>query len=160
VSLGLAATPGPRLGADTVLRVATARRLQAAMAPAVEGGPCGVRHLSPRLVFVTVDAGDVAVLGEAARTLGASLLPAAPTAASSAAPVLDRADTTAALSAVVWDMALVHGLLDLDPGSDAEVLRHWGTDGPLFTTPPPVAVAAHRRTAARVHALWAAGRHP
>jgi hypothetical protein len=54
--------------------------------------------------------------------------------------------------------ALVHGLLDLDPGEDGEVLRYWGADGPLFTAPPPVALAAHGRLAARVHTLWAAGR--
>ncbi|WP_220187682.1 hypothetical protein, partial [Pseudonocardia pini] len=71
-------------------------------------------------------------------------------------PVLDRAETLA-LSAVVWDMALVHGLLDLDLGGDVEVLRYWGADGPLFTAPPPVALAAHRRVAARVYALWTAG---
>jgi hypothetical protein len=162
VSLGLAATPGAPLGADPAVRVAAAQRLQAALAPSLEGGPRSGRHLGPRLVFVTVAAADVALLGEAAHTLGAGLLPTATTGAQAAAPasdrpVLDRADTTA-LAAVVWAMALVHGLLDLDLGEDVEVLRYWGADGPLFTAPPPVALAAHRRVAARVYALWTVGR--
>jgi hypothetical protein len=125
-----------------------ARRLGVALRPAVAPSPPGVRWLSPRLLFVRVDPEDVAVLGATARGLGARLLPCP------SAPV-----GVDALSTLVWDLALVHGLLDLDPGEDAEILRYWGADGPLLATPPPVAVAAHHRLAARVHTLWDAGRH-
>ncbi|MCF7553479.1 hypothetical protein [Pseudonocardia sp. WMMC193] len=126
---------------------ATARRLRSALLPATTARREPWR-LSPPLVFVRVRPEDVAEIGAAGRRLGTALLPGrrAP-----AAPV-----ATEALAVLVRDLALVHGLLDLDPGEDAEVLRHWGADGPLFTAPPPVAVAAHHRLAARIHALWQA----
>lgn len=127
----------------------TGGRLREALRPATTPQR-GLRWLSPRLVFVRVRQVDVAVLGETARALGAQLLPGSPA---------DSPVATEGLSTLVRDMALVHGLLDLDPGEDGEVLRYWGADGPLVVIPPPVALAAHRRLAARVHTLWEAGGH-
>jgi len=63
VSLGLVAAHGWTAGTG----LETDSRLQAAPAPALTAGPRGVRHLQPRLVFVTVHTADVAVLGESAR---------------------------------------------------------------------------------------------
>lgn len=122
----------------------------------------GEQHLSPHLVYVTVDPGDVVVLGAAARELGLRLLPnvLAPNEAGGPWPVLDppSTDAPAALSVLVPDMTLVHVLLDTDHGSDTDVLRRWGADGPLLGAPPPEALAAHHRVAARVLTLWRAGR--
>lgn len=122
----------------------TARRLRAALLPATTARREPWR-LSPPLVFVRVRPEEVAAIGAAARRLARQLSPGRRTPAAPAA--------TEALAVLVRDLALVHGLLDLDPGEDAEVLRHWGADGPLFTAPPAVAIAAHPRLAARVHAL-------
>lgn len=108
------------------------------------------------LGFVTVDATDVDVLGRAARELGASLLPGG------------RPDVAAALCRaaeavgcgpddLLVQLARIHGVLDLDLGADGEVLRLWGADGPVFVTPPDEALAAHRRTAARVYRMWHGG---
>jgi hypothetical protein len=119
------------------------------------------RHLSPHLVYVTVDPGDVAVLGAAARDLGTRLLPHVPGPGDPAgpSPVLDppATGTASALTVLVPDMTLVHMLLDTDHGTDTDVLRRWGADGPVFETPPPEALAAHHRVAARVLWLWRAG---
>jgi hypothetical protein len=138
------------------------RHLVAALAPACRAAPRDEPHLVPHLVYVTVDSGDVAVLGAAARELGTRLLPHAPGSGDPAgpSPVLDlpATGTAAALTLLVPDMTLVHVLLDTDHGTDVDVLRRWGADGPVFGTPPPEALAAHHRVAARVHTLWRAGR--
>jgi hypothetical protein len=118
-------------------------------------------RLQPWLEFVTVDLGDVAVLGATARRLGRGLLPApnlAP-ARGGVTEALERAAGagTTTPSALVVEFARVHGVLDLDLGESLETLRRWGADGPLFARPPDSALAAHRRIAARVHTMWSAG---
>ena len=137
------------------------RRLVTALDAACRPARRGEQHLSPHLVYVTVDPGDVVVLGAAARELGLRLLPhvPAPGDPGGASPVLDppATDAPAALSVLVPDMTLVHVLLDTDHGSDTDVLRRWGADGPVFDAPPPEAIAAHHRVAARVLMLWRAG---
>jgi len=155
VGLGMASAGGSAQssGPEAAAALAAAGRLQRALAPATRRPPPG--GLSPALVFVTAEAEDVAALGVAARRLGAGLLPAEPGVSGTAAPTVGLSGR---LSGLVWDMALVHALLDLDPGEDGETLRCWGADGPMVVGPPPVAVAAHRRLAARVYALWTTGR--
>ncbi|MCE0764681.1 hypothetical protein LWC35_17450 [Pseudonocardia kujensis] len=127
------------------------------------------QHLSPHLVYVTVDPGDVTVLGAAARELGTRLLPPAPGGAAGPwwgpespvpeSPVLDppATGTAEAPAVLVPDMTLVHVLLDTDHGTDTDVLHRWGADGAVLGTPPPEALAAHHRVAARVLTLWRAG---
>jgi hypothetical protein len=137
------------------------RQLVAALDPACRPARRGEPHLSPPLVYVTVDPGDVTVLGAAALELGTRLLPHPPGSGDPAGPssVLDlpATGTAATLSLLVPDMTLVHVLLDTDHGTDIDVLHRWGADGPVFETPPPEALAAHHRVAARVHTLWRAG---
>jgi hypothetical protein len=137
-----------------------ATRLVAALSPAGRRARPGERTLEPRLVHVIVDAADVAELGAAARTLGRQLLAAPAAAGPVGSPVPVRRGSSVALPELVRDLALVHGLLDLDPGIDGVVLRRWGADGPLFTPPPPEALAAHHRLAGRVLAMWDAGTRP
>ncbi|WP_344421640.1 hypothetical protein [Pseudonocardia ailaonensis] len=150
VALGFAATGNPPPSLSPA-----ATRLVAALAPAARRARPGEHHLEPRLVHVTVDADDVAELGSHARALGRQLLatPAAAGTGSSAGP----GPSAVALPDLVRDLAMVHGLLDLDPGVDGIVLRRWGADGPLIVPPPPEALEAHHHLAGRVFAMWDAG---
>ncbi|MCE3551628.1 hypothetical protein LWC33_09195 [Pseudonocardia sp. RS11V-5] len=166
VVLGLAtvagsAQPGP-LPARLVLECG--RHLVAALDPACRPARRGEQHLDPHLVYVTVDPADVTLLGAAARELGTRLLPWMPSAPAGPSPVPETpvldppaTGTAEALAVLVPDMALVHVLLDTDHGTDTDTVRRWGADGAVFRTPPPAAVAAHHRVAARVLWLWRAG---
>ena len=148
-------TPSPDLALEC------GRRLVDVLEPACRPAGPGEPHLSPHLVYLTVDPGDVAVLGGATRELGSRLLPhpAGPADPGGPSPVLDppATGTAAALAVLVPDMTLVHVLLDTDHGSDTDLLHRWGADGPVFRTPPPEALAAHHRVAARVLTIWRAG---
>jgi hypothetical protein len=149
----------PPLGGGAAMRAWG--RLSAALASARRAPSSAALRLQPWLEFVTVDLGEVAVLGAAARQLGVGLLPApslapAPGAVTEALERAAGAGTTTP-SKLVVEFARVHGVLDLDLGEDLLTLRRWGADGPLFVRPPGSALAAHRRISARVHAMWSAG---
>ncbi|MFR9801986.1 hypothetical protein ACL02T_06735 [Pseudonocardia sp. RS010] len=161
VVTGLATVAGAARGTSLPrgLALECGRHLVAALGPACRPARPGERYVSPHLVYLTVDFGDVAVLGAGARDLGARLLPPGVPGPAGPSPVLDPpvTGTGVALPVLVPDMTLVHVLLDTDHGTDADVVRRWGADGPVFGTPPPEALAAHHRIAARVLTLWRAG---
>lgn len=114
--------------------VAAWDRVDAAVsaAHAARPGPVGPRDL----VFVSVDPVDAALVVDA---LAPVVL----------APLLHRAPGGTDVL-----LAGLRAALADDLGSDGDVLREWGADGPMFVAPPGAALAAHRRIAARVLTAW------
>lgn len=108
------------------------------------------------LVFVSVDVADIAAVKTAALDMaGQGSGYAAPVAEGAGAGVVTLRPVGLA-GRPQCELARVHGVLDLDLGRDGEILREWGADGPLFARPPGEALAAQRRIAARVYAIWKA----
>lgn len=146
--------PAP-LGSRVALRAWG--RLQGVIDPAQrQTVAAAAQTVYPALCFVTVAAADVAVFGAAARELGRSH-----SACGNQAVTLALARSATAVQRtpeqLIMQVARVHGVLDLDLGADGHILTEWGADGPVFVTPPPVALAAHRRIASRVYTMWQAG---
>jgi hypothetical protein len=130
-----------RLGSDALpawWRVSAAIRAEQERA-AHPGGPC------PTLCLVTVLPSDVDALGRCARELGATLLPGR-----DASRLRDV--TAGRPEDLVAALARVHGVLDIDPGPDGDLLHVLAG----IRTDALDVRAAHVRVAARVGRMWAA----
>lgn len=171
VALGMAAKTGgllvplpePLLGRAAL---GAAVRVAWAVAPTQSGpgrplpqllAPDGRTRHAP-LRFVEIDPDDLAVLNGAAAELGRCLLPGS--GAEELATVLEQhaagRDTTA--GALVFQLARVLGLLDLEWTADVELLYHRvaaaAPDDAVLTSAEE---AAYQRTAGRFEAMWAPG---
>ncbi|TCK25145.1 hypothetical protein [Pseudonocardia endophytica] len=107
--------------------------------PAHPGGPC------PSLCLVTVHPSDVDALGRCARELGAALLPGR-----DASSLRDA--TGGRPQELVAALARLHGVLDIDPGPDGDLLHVLAG----IRTDAADARAAHARVAERVGRMWGA----
>lgn len=125
-------------------RVAIALRA-AQERPPVSGSPC------PDLCLVAVSPDDVDTLGAAARALGRAMLAGCENGTAAAlARAASAVDSTPVRLLVT--LTRMHGVLDLDLGSDGELLagaRAGGSD--------PKVDAARNRVADRVGRMWRAG---
>lgn len=111
--------------------------------PAHPGGPC------PDLCLVTVAPPDVDVLGRCARDLGRTLLPGLPGTDALRRAVAGTGWTPTDLVSV---LARLHGVLDIDPGADGDLLHVLAG----IRTDAADVRAAHRRVVDRVGRMWAA----
>ncbi|MET0189416.1 MAG: hypothetical protein ABW212_10475 [Pseudonocardia sediminis] len=128
-------------------RLATALRAAQRRFP-TPGSPC------PDLCLVAVSPADVDTLGVAARALGRAMIPGCERGTYAALTrAADAVDSTP--QQLVVALARMHGVLDLDLGTDGELLhllagiRTRGTGGEVG--------AANRRVTERVTEMWRAG---
>jgi hypothetical protein len=161
---GLATPLPPPLHGRAALGAAV--RVAWAVAPTQSGpgrvlprllAPDGRTHHAP-LRFVELDPTDLEVLGAAASSLGRCLLPGAGMEELGAVLEQHAAARDTTVGALVFQLARLHGLLDLEWTDDVDMLHTRisaaGSSDVVLTSAEE---AAYQRTAGRFDAMWAAG---